>query len=75
MVVRSLTYYSVHILVYGSGKTRYALVMGSGSFRTDLLETRKGGGLSTILRPGLKCGDLESKSGRGPGPRDRSGMG
>ena len=35
----------------------------------------KGGGLSTIQRPDLKCGGLESKFGRGPGPRDRSGMG
>ena len=30
----------------------------------------KGGGLSTILRSGLKCGGLESNFGRGPGPRD-----
>ena len=35
MVVMSHTYYSEHILAYGSGKTRYALVVGSGSFRTD----------------------------------------
>ena len=35
MVVRSQTYYSEHILAYGSGKARYALVMGSGSFRTN----------------------------------------
>ena len=32
MVVRSQTYYPKHILAYGSGKARYALVMGSGSF-------------------------------------------
>ena len=32
MVVRSQTYYPEHILAYGSGKARYALVMGSGSF-------------------------------------------
>ena len=32
MVVRSQTYYHEHILVYGSGKARYALVVGSGSF-------------------------------------------
>ena len=38
------------------------------------MEAGKGGGLCTILRPGLKCGGLESKFGRGPGPRDRSGM-
>ena len=58
MVVKSQTYYPEHILAYGSGKARYALVVGSGSFRTDLLEAGKGGGLSTILRPGLRCGGL-----------------
>ena len=35
MVVRSHTYYPKHILAYGSGKARYALVVGSGSFRAD----------------------------------------
>ena len=35
MVVRSHTYYPEHILAYGSEKARYALVVGSGSFRTD----------------------------------------
>ena len=34
MVVRSQTYYSEHILAYGSGKACYALVVGSGSFRS-----------------------------------------
>ena len=34
-VARSQTYYTKHILAYGSGKIRYALVMGSGSFRTN----------------------------------------
>ena len=34
MVVRSQTYYPEHILAYGSGKARYALVVGSSSFRT-----------------------------------------
>ena len=32
MVVRSQTYYPEHILTYGSGKARYALVVGFGSF-------------------------------------------
>ena len=32
MVVRSQTYYSEHILAYGSQKAHYALVAGSGSF-------------------------------------------
>jgi hypothetical protein len=35
MVVRSQTYYPEHILAYGSGKTCYSLLMGSGSFWTD----------------------------------------
>ena len=35
MVVRSQTYYPEHILAYGSGKVRYALVMSSSSFWTD----------------------------------------
>ena len=35
MVVRSHTYYPEHILAYGSEKARYALVVGSDSFRTD----------------------------------------
>ena len=35
MVVRSQTYYPEHILAYGSGKTCYSLVMGSGSFWID----------------------------------------
>ena len=41
---------------------------------TDL-EVGNVGGLSTILRSGLKCGGLESKFGWGLGPCDRSGMG
>ena len=35
MIVRSQTYYSEHVLGYGSGKAHYALVVGSGSFRID----------------------------------------
>ena len=35
MVVRSQTDYPEHILAYGSGKARYALVTGSTSFWTD----------------------------------------
>ena len=35
ILVRSQTYYPDHILAYGSGKARYALVASSGSFRTD----------------------------------------
>ena len=75
ILVRPQTYYPEHILAYGSGKARYGLVMGSGFFWIDWLETEKGEGLSIILRPGLKCGGLESKFGWGHGPRDRIGMG
>jgi hypothetical protein len=49
--------------------------VGFDSFQTDWLEAGKDGGLSTTLRPGLKCEGLESKFGRGPRPLDRSGMG
>ena len=35
MIVKSQTYYPEHIFAYESGKARYALVMGSGSFWTD----------------------------------------
>ena len=35
MVVWSQTYYPEHILAYGSGKARYALVAGFGSFQTN----------------------------------------
>jgi hypothetical protein len=34
-LVRSQTYYLEHILAYGSGKTCYSLIMGSGFFWTD----------------------------------------
>jgi hypothetical protein len=34
-VVRSQIYYLEHILAYGSGKARYSLVVGFGSFWTD----------------------------------------
>ena len=35
----------------------------------------KGGGVSTILRLGHKCGGLEPKFGWGPGPLDRRVVG
>jgi hypothetical protein len=58
MVVRSQNYYLENILAYGSGKTCYSLVMGSGSFLTGFQGWVIGGGLSTILRLGLKCWGL-----------------
>jgi hypothetical protein len=74
MVVRSQIYYPEHILTYESRKTCCSLVVGSGSFRTDSLEAGKGGSLSTTMRPGLKCGGLESKFGRGSRTLDKSEM-
>ena len=53
MVARSQTSYPEHILAYGSGKARCALIVDYGSFRTDWLDAGNGGGLSTILRLGL----------------------
>ena len=38
MVVRSQIYYPEHILAYGSGKTCYSLVVGSGSIWADCRE-------------------------------------
>jgi hypothetical protein len=74
-LVKSQTYYSEHILAYGSGKACCSIVVASGSFQTDWLEAGIGGGLSTVRRPGLKHGGSESKFGRGPGPLARSGTG
>ena len=37
ILVRSQTYYPEHILAYGSGKARYSLVVGSGSFLDRLI--------------------------------------
>ena len=75
ILVRSQTYYPKHILAYGSRKARYALIVGSSSFQIGRLEVGNGGGLSTMLRLGLKCGGLESKFGWGPETLDRSRMG
>jgi hypothetical protein len=34
-LVKSQTYYPEHVLAYRSGKARYSLIVGSGSFQTD----------------------------------------
>ena len=44
-------------------------------FSDRLIGGGDGEGLSTALSSGLRSGGLESKFGRGPGPRDRSGKG
>ena len=40
-----------------------------------LIGDRDGEGLSTTLSPRLRCGVLESKFGRGPGPLDKRVVG
>jgi hypothetical protein len=51
--VRSQTYYPEHILVYGSGKTCYSLVMVLALFGPTVIVDYWVGGLSTTLRPDL----------------------
>ena len=75
MVVRSQTYYPEHILVYGSRKGSLLSCRGFRLFPDWLIGGRDGGCLSTTLSLGLRCGGLESKFGRGPGPLDRRVMG
>ena len=75
ILVRSQTYYPEHILVYGSREGSLLSYRGFQLFLDQLIGGEDGGGLSTTLSPGLRCGGLESKFGRGPGPHDRSGMG
>jgi hypothetical protein len=64
-LVKSQIYCPEHILAYGSGKTCFSLVMGSGSFRTGFLGwlyILGWGGLSTILMPGLQCWGLRVRA-------------
>ena len=63
ILVRSLTYYTKYILVYGSTEGSLLSYHGFRLFLDRLIGGGKGGGLSTILRPGLKCGGLEFKFG------------
>ena len=75
ILVRSQTYYPEHILVYESRKGSLLFCRGFRLFPNRLIGDGDGGGLSTTLSLGLRCGGLESKFGRGPGPRDKSGIG
>ena len=61
MIVRSQTYYPEHILVYRSREGSLLFCCGFWVFSDRLIGDGDGGGLSTILRLGLKCGGLESK--------------
>ena len=75
MVVRSQTYYPEHILAYGSGKARYALVTSSSSFSNRLIGGRERWRSKHHTETGSQVWGLESKFGRGPGLLNRSGMG
>ena len=55
----------------GTGKTLLLYCRGFWLFSDRLIGGGDGGGLSTALSLGLRSGGLESKFGRGPGPRDR----
>ena len=75
ILVRSQTYYAEHILVYGSMEGSLLSYRGFRLFLDRLIGGGDGGGLSTTLSPGLKCGGLESKFGRGLRPLDRRVVG
>ena len=64
ILVRSQTYYPEHILVYGSKEGSLLSCRGFWLFHDLLIGDRDGGGLSTTLSAGLRCGGLESKFGR-----------
>ena len=72
---KSQTYYLEHILGYGRREGLLLSCRGFWLFLDRLIGGGDGGGLSTILSLGLRCGGLESMFGRGPGPLDRRVMG
>ena len=75
ILVRSQTYYPEHILVYGNREGSLFSYRGFRLFLDRLIRGEDGGGLSTTLSPGLRCGGLESKFGWGPRPLDRRVVG
>ena len=75
ILVRSQTYYPEHILVYGSREGSLLSCHGFQLFLDQLIGGGDGGDLSTTPSPGLRCGGLESKFGRGPRPLDRRVVG
>ena len=68
ILVRSQNYYPEHTLVYGSRESSLLFYRGFRLFLDRLIKGGDGGGLSTTLSPGLRCGGLESKFGQGPRP-------
>ena len=63
ILVRSQIYYHEHILVYGSREGSLLSCCGFRLFPDRLIGGGDGGGLSTTLSLGLRCGGLESKFG------------
>ena len=59
---------SEHILLYGSREGSLLSYRGFQLFLDQLIGGEDGGGLSTTLSPGLRCGGLESKFRRGLDP-------
>ena len=72
---KSQTYYPEHILGYGRREDLLVSYHGFWLFPDRLIRGGDGGDPCTALSPRLKSGVLESKFGRGPGPRDRRVMG
>ena len=68
ILVMSQTYYPEHILIYGSREGSLLSCCGFWLFPDRLIGGGDGGGLSTTLSSGLRCGGLESLFGRGPRP-------
>ena len=67
---KSQTYYPEHILVYGSREGSLLSCRGFRLFSNRQIGGGDGGGLSTTLSLGLRCGGFESKFGWGPRPHD-----
>ena len=67
---KSQTYYPEHILVYESREGSLLSCRGFQLFLDRLIIGGDSEGLSTTQSPGLRCGGLESKFGRGLGPHD-----
>ena len=72
---KSQTYYPEHILVSRSREGSLLSCRRFWFFLDRLIRGRNGGGLSTTLSPGLRCGGLKAKFGWGSGPLDRRVVG
>ena len=64
---KSQIYYPEHILGYGRRKDSLLSCHGIWLFLDRLIGGGDGGGLCTVLSPGLRSGGLESKFGWGTG--------